>query len=319
MKPKVLFIDIVHEVLEQRLTAMGFNCVIGYSYSREDVLTSISEFTGVVIRSKFTINREFIDRATQLKFICRSGSGMENIDVEYATSKNIYCFNSPEGNRDAVGEHAIAMLLCLFNNIVRSDKEVREGIWNREKNRGIELMGKTVGIIGYGKMGNAFAKRLSGFGVNVLTYDKYKSNYGNEFAKESSLEEIYEKADIVSIHLPLNEETTYYINTDFINKFSKNIYVINTSRGKNLNTKDLVCAMKLGKVLGACLDVLEYEASSFEKIDKENLPEDFIYLSKCDNVVFSPHVAGWTKESYVKLSGFLADKVEEKLSEFLNE
>lgn len=317
MKPKVLFIDTVHELLEQRLAKIGFDCVEGYSFSRAEVLKGINEYTGVVIRSRFKIDQEFIDAATQLKFICRSGSGMENIDMEYATSKNIYCFNSPEGNRDAVGEHAIAMLLCLFNNIIRSDKEVRQGIWNREKNRGIELMGKTVGIIGYGVMGSAFAKRLSGFGVDVLAYDKYKSNYGNEFAKESSLEEIYGKADIVSIHLPLTEETTYYINEDFINRFSKNIYVINTSRGKNLNTKDLVDAMKSRKVLGACLDVLEYETSSFEKIDKENLPEDFIYLSKCENVVLSPHVAGWTKESYVKLSGFLADKVEEKLGQFL--
>ncbi len=317
MKPKVLFIDTVHELLEQRLAKIGFDCVEGYSFSRAEVLKGINEYTGVVIRSRFKIDQEFIDAATQLKFICRSGSGMENIDMEYATSKNIYCFNSPEGNRDAVGEHAIAMLLCLFNNIIRSDKEVRQGIWNREKNRGIELMGKTVGIIGYGVMGSAFAKRLSGFGVDVFAYDKYKSNYGNEFAKESSLEEIYGKADIVSIHLPLTEETTYYINEDFINRFSKNIYVINTSRGKNLNTKDLVDAMKSRKVLGACLDVLEYETSSFEKIDKENLPEDFIYLSKCENVVLSPHVAGWTKESYVKLSGFLADKVEEKLGQFL--
>lgn len=317
MKHKVLFIDTVHELLEQRLTNMGFDCVEGYSFSKAEVLKRINEYTGLVIRSRFKIDKEFIDEATQLKFICRSGSGMENIDLEYAKSKNIYCFNSPEGNRDAVGEHAIAMLLCLFNNIIRSDREVREGIWNREKNRGVELMGKTVGIIGYGVMGNAFAKRLSGFGVDVLAYDKYKSNYGNEFAKESSLEDIYQKADIVSIHLPLTQETTYYINTDFINKFSKSIYIVNTSRGKNLYTSDLVNVMKSGKVLGACLDVLEYETSSFEKIDKENLPEDFIYLSKCDNVVLSPHVAGWTKESYVKLSGFLADKVEEKLSEFL--
>jgi len=317
MKSKVLFIDSVHEVLEQRLTTIGFDCVAGYSYSKEEILNTISEFKGVVIRSKFKIDREFIDKATQLKFICRSGSGMENIDVEYATSKNIYCFNSPEGNRDAVGEHAITMLLCLFNNIIRADSEVRKGIWNREKNRGVELMDKTVGIIGYGVMGNAFAKRLSGFGVEVLAYDKYKSNYGDEFAKESSLEEIYGKADIVSIHLPLTEETTNYINEGFINRFSKNIYVINTSRGKNLNTKDLVHAMKSGKVLGACLDVLEYETSSFEHIKTENLPKDFIYLSKCDNVVLSPHIAGWTKESHIKLSTFLADKVAEKLSEFL--
>lgn len=317
MKKRVLFIDTVHEVLEHRLIKMGFDCVSGYSYSKQEINNSIGQYTGIVIRSKFQIDKEFLDAATQLKFICRSGSGMENIDVEYAKSKNIYCFNSPEGNRDAVGEHAITMLLCLFNNIIRSDKEVRQGIWNREKNRGIELMGKIVGIIGYGFMGNAFAKRLSGFGVKVLAYDKYKSNYGNEFAKESSLEEIYNKADIVSIHLPLTEETTYYINTDFINKFSKNIYVINTSRGKNLNTADLVKAIKSGKVLGACLDVLEYETTSFEKIEKEKLPEAFTYLTKCDNVVFSPHVAGWTKESYIKLSGFLADKVEEKLSEFL--
>jgi D-3-phosphoglycerate dehydrogenase len=266
-------------------------------------------YDGVVIRSKIKITKDIIDKATKLKFIARAGAGMENIDVEYAVQKGIKCLHAPEGNRDAVAEQAIGMLLALFNNLIRADKEVREGKWIREGNRGVELMGKTVGIIGYGNMGSAFAERLKGFGVNVLVYDKYKKNFGNEIIKESTLDDLFKNADVLSIHTPLSEETQYMINDSFINSFTKNIYIINTARGKSLNTADLVKNLKTGKVRGACLDVLEYEMVSFEALDTKQLPEAFQYLIQCDNVILSPHIAGWTHESNEKIASVLANKI----------
>jgi D-3-phosphoglycerate dehydrogenase len=237
------------------------------------------------------------------------GAGMENIDVAYAEKNGIACVNSPEGNRDAVAEHALGMLLALFNNLIKANTEVRNGKWLREENRGLELCGKTVGIIGYGNMGAAFAQRLQGFGVKVLAYDKYKTNFGNDFVKESSLQEIFEQADILSLHTPLTDETNYLINNAFIKQFKKNIYIINTARGKCLNTADLVANLESGKVLGACLDVLEYEAVSFEGIDAKEMPQPMQYLMKSDKVILTPHIAGWTKESNIKLAEFLAQKI----------
>ena len=234
---------------------------------------------------------------------------MENIDVVYAESKGIKCLCAPEGNKDAVAEQTIGMLLSLFNNLNRADKEVREGKWIREGNRGVELMGKTVGIIGYGNMGGAFAERLKGFGVNVLVYDKYKNNFGNDFIKETTLEDIFKNADILSLHTPLTDETHSLINDAFINQFSKNIFIINTARGKCMNTSDLVKNLKSGKVLGACLDVLEYEMVSFEALNTNELPEAFQYLIKSDNVLLSPHIAGWTHESNEKIARILAEKI----------
>jgi len=234
---------------------------------------------------------------------------MENIDVEFALQKGLKCYNSPEGNRDAVAEHAIGMLLTLFNNLCRANYEAKQGIWNREKNRGIEIAGKTVGIIGYGFMGEAFAERLKGFNCNIIAYDKYKSGFGNNFVKESSLREIFKNTDILSIHLPQSAETEHFVNKDFINQFSKPIYFINTARGKNVNTQHLVDALKAEKILGACLDVLEYEEVSFENLNKNTLPEAFQYLAESEKVILSPHIAGWTIESYIKLSSFLADKI----------
>jgi len=239
---------------------------------------------------------------------------MENIDQAEAQKRGVKCFNSPEGNRDAVAEHALGMILSLFNNLKRSDTEVRQGQWNREKNRGLELKGKTIGILGYGYMGEALSKRLQGFGVKVIAYDKYKSDYSNEYVEEVSLEALFQETDILSIHLPLTEETTFMINESFINQFEKDIYLINTARGKNVETQALVSALKNGKVKGACLDVLEYEKLSFEGLKADDLPEAFQYLRDAENVMLTPHVAGWTHESYVKLSEVLAEKILKEFS-----
>jgi D-3-phosphoglycerate dehydrogenase / 2-oxoglutarate reductase len=306
---KILFIDSNHPALHETLEKAGHTCDLNYAWTEEKILSHIHLYDGAVIRSKIKITKEIIDKAVRLKFIARAGAGMENIDVAYAESKGIKCIHAPEGNRDALAEHAIGMLLSLFNNICRADKEVRSGKWIREENRGIELMGKTVGIIGYGNMGSAFAERLKGFGVKTLAYDKYKTNFGNEGVKESSLEEIFNEADILSLHVPLSAETHYMIDDSFINKFKKNIYIINTSRGKCLNTSDLMKNISSGKVSGACLDVLEYEMLSFEGLDINALPEAFRQLIKSDKVILSSHVAGWTHESNEKIAQILAEKI----------
>jgi D-3-phosphoglycerate dehydrogenase len=309
MQKKILFIDSNHSRLHEMLIKQGFQCDLFYDKPADELKRLIPQYDGIVLRSKFKITKEIIDSAPNLKCIARVGAGMENIDVAYATQKNITCVNSPEGNRDAVAEHALGMLLCLFNNITKANSEIRNGKWLREDNRGVELCGKTVGIIGYGNMGAAFAQRLQGFGVTVLAYDKYKTNFGNEFVRETSLQEIFEQADVLSLHTPLTEETHYLIKDEFINRFKRNIYIINTARGKCLNTADLVKNIESGKALGACLDVLEYEAVSFEDIDAKDIPKPMQYLMKSDKVILTPHIAGWTKESNVKLAEFLVEKI----------
>ena len=306
---KILFIDSNQPSLHQTLEKAGHVCHLHYDWTKEEIIQNIHLYDGIIIRSKIKITKDILDKATNLKFIARAGAGMENIDVAYAESKGIKCIHAPEGNRDAVGEHALAMLLALFNNVLRADKEVREGKWLREENRGVELMGKTVGIIGYGNMGSAFAERLKGFGVKLLVYDKYKTNFGNECIQESSLERIFDEADIVSLHVPLTAETERMVNDTFINSFRNNIYIINTARGKCLNTDDLVMNLKSGKVLGACLDVLEYEMTSFETLDVTLLPEAFQYLTKSNKVILSPHIAGWTIESHRKIALVLVEKI----------
>jgi len=311
---KVLFIDSVHPVLEERLTAIGYICEHELTATKPTIELIIENYFGLVIRSRFPIDRQFLDQAANLKFIARSGAGLENIDVVYAEKKGIKVFNSPEGNMDAVGEQAIGMLLMLFNQLKKGDEEVRAGIWDREGNRGLELSGKTVGIIGYGNMGQTLAKKLSGFGCKVIAYDKYKKGFGDSTVKEVSLTEIFEKTNVLSIHLPLSNETHHYVNESFLKSFKKPIYLINTARGNNVNTTDLVNGLKNKTILGTCLDVLEYETKSFETINAEELPEDFKYLTQSEKVILSPHVAGWTKESYVKLSSFLADKIEKEFS-----
>ena len=307
---KILFVDTVHPILEERLLELGYICDFDLSSSKEMVENKLDQYFGLVIRSRFPIDEAFLNKATLLKFIARSGAGLENINVAYAASKGITVFNSPEGNMDAVGEQAIGMLLMLFNQLKKGDLEVREGIWDREGNRGLELSKKTVGIIGYGNMGKALAEKLSGFGCRVIAYDKYKTNFESTIVEEVSLETIFNATDVLSIHLPLSTETHHYVNDAFLKKFKKPIYLINTARGNNVCLADLVAALKNNTVLGACLDVLEYETKSFENINSKELPEDFKYLAQSDRVILSPHVAGWTAESYVKLSSFLADKIE---------
>ncbi len=306
---KILFIDSNHPSLHETLLHAGHTCDLKYDWGKEEIYNNIHLYDGIIIRSKIKITKEIIDKAANLKFIARAGAGMENIDVEYAESKGIKCICAPEGNKDAVAEHAIGMLLSLFNNLGRADREVREGKWIREGNRGVELKGKTIGIIGYGNMGAAFAERLKGFGVNVLAYDKYKTDFGNEFIKETSLENIFENTDVLSLHTPLTEETHYLINDQFINRFRKIIYIINTARGKSLNTADLVKNLRSGKVTGACLDVLEYEVVSFEGLETKDLPEAFQFLIQSDKVILSSHIAGWTHESNEKIAIALAQKI----------
>lgn len=306
---KVLFIDSAHPFLNEELQKNGFSCDLFYTLSYSEIENTIGNYYGIVIRSKVTLDKHLLDKAKNLKFIARVGAGMENIDVAYAESIGIKCLHAPEGNRDAVGEHALAMLLALFNNICKADDEVRNGKWIREGNRGIELGEKTVGIIGYGNMGQAFAQRLKGFNCKVLAYDKYKTNYSNEFAQQATLQNLFDNCDVISLHVPLTEETEFFINTDFFNAFKKPIYIINTARGKVLKTADLVKAMQNKKVLGACLDVLEYEEGSFENLQKAFESEDFKYLAKSNNVVLSPHVGGWTHESNLKLAQVLVLKI----------
>ncbi|MGL5235027.1 MAG: 2-hydroxyacid dehydrogenase [Empedobacter falsenii] len=305
---KILAIDSNHECLNDGLREAGFIVDEDYTSPKETIEQKINEYDGMIVRSRFPIDKVFLAKATNLKFIGRVGAGLENIDEEFAADHNIVLFNSPEGNRDSVGEHAIGMLLMLMHHLRSADKEVRNGIWKREENRGDELKGKTVGIIGYGNMGNAFARRLLGFEVNVICYD-ILPNRGNEFAKQVSLEEFFERADVVSLHTPQTPETMQMVNAEFISNFKKPFYFVNTARGKSVVTKDLVEALKTGKVLGAALDVLEFEKSSFEKLVVSDLPEEFQYLIQADNVVLAPHIAGWTHQSKVKLAEFIRDKI----------
>ena len=306
---RILFIDSNHPILHTELEKAGFICDHDDHSSKEEIEKKISAYGGIIIRSRFKIDKTFLEKADHLKFIARVGAGMENIDIAFAENKGIKCLHAPEGNRDAVGEHALGMLLSLFNHLCKANTEVREGKWIREANRGIELSGKTVGIIGYGNMGSAFAERLKGFGVKILAFDKYRKNFENDFVLESTLERLFDETDVVSIHLPLTEETHYMVNDTFINRFKKKIYIINTARGKILKTDDLVKNIKNEKVLGACLDVLEYESVSFENIDKTTLPEAFLFLINSDKVILSPHIAGWTFESQEKMARILVEKI----------
>ncbi len=314
MQRKILFIDTAHPLLREELEKEGFQCDYFPQYhSLEQYKEIIDDYTGVIIRSKIKLDKEILSQARKLKFIGRVGAGMENIDVQYASRRGIICLNAPEGNRDAVGEHALGMLLALFNNIVKADAEVRRGIWLREENRGLEIGGKTIGIIGFGNTGSAFAKKLQGFGCDILAYDKYKSGFGNTLVREASLDEIFRKAYVVSLHVPLTHETEYLVDDTFIHNFKNSIYLINTSRGKVVNTAHLVEALEKGKVKGACLDVLEYEGLSFENLNNENLPLPFRKLAGMQNVVLSPHIAGWTHESHYKLALTLVNKIKEIL------
>ncbi|WP_284650857.1 2-hydroxyacid dehydrogenase [Flavobacterium terrisoli] len=306
---KILHIDSNHPLLWEQLEQAGFQNEADFTSSKTEIEAKIQNYHGVVIRSRFKIDREFIDKAINLKFIARVGAGLESIDCEYAAAKGIHLIAAPEGNRNAVGEHTLGMLLSLLNKLNRADRLVRQGHWVREGNRGHELDGKTVGLIGYGNMGKSFAKKLKGFDVEVLCYD-ILDNVGDANAKQVSLSELQAKADVLSLHIPSTPETDKMLNTQFINAFAKPFWFINTSRGNNVVTADLVEALKSGKVLGAGLDVLEYEKLSFENlfIDTEK-PKAFEYLLEAENVLLTPHIAGWTFESHQKLAQTIVDKI----------
>jgi D-3-phosphoglycerate dehydrogenase len=315
---KILHLDTNHQLLINQLNDLGFTNHEDYNSSKDEVEKKIHEYDGIVIRSRFTINKQFLDAAINLKFIGRVGAGLENIDCEYAEQKGVYLISAPEGNRNAVGEHSLGMLLSLFNKLNAANQEVKSGLWRREENRGIELDKKTVGLIGYGNMGKAFAKKLRGFDVEALCYD-IKPNVGDENCKQVSLKELQEKIDVLSLHTPQTPLTINMVNAEFIKKFNKPFWLINTARGKSVVTKDLVEGLKSGKILGAGLDVLEYEKSSFEdmfKVDVTSsaveMPEAFQYLIDVQNVLLTPHVAGWTIESKEKLAQTIVDKIKAK-------
>ena len=307
-KIKILHIDSNHPLLWEQLENAGFTNEADFTSTKEEVENKIENYHGIVIRSRFKIDKTFIDKAKNLQFIARVGAGLESIDCEYAESKNINLIAAPEGNCNAVGEHALGMILSLFNKLNNADKEVKSGQWNRESNRGTELDGKTIGIIGYGNMGKSFAKKLRGFDVEVLCYD-ILPNVGDENAKQVSLQEIQQEADVLSLHIPWTTETDKMVNSEFINQFAKPFWLINTARGKSVVTADLVAALQSGKVLGAGLDVLEYEKLSFETLFEGDKPEAFDYLLQANNVLLTPHIAGWTVESKEKLAQVIVNKI----------
>ncbi len=307
-KNKILLLDPVHPLIRVRFEEYGYQCDYYPDLSGNDLLKIAGDYSGIIVRSKFTVDRNFLDAATNLEFIGRVGAGMENIDVEYARKRGIRCYNSPEGNRDAVGEHAVGMLLALLNHMTRADLQVRQGIWSREENRGIEIMGKTVGIIGYGNMGSAFARRLKGFEANVIAYDKYKKRFSDAFVTEATMEQIFSDTDILSLHVPLTAETRYLVDQDYLNRFKKPVWLVNTSRGQVVKTADLVKNLKSGKVPGAALDVLEFEDASFGFLNSKD--PDFAYLAASDRVILTPHIAGWTRESNEKLARILVEKIQ---------
>ena len=308
-KIKILHIDSNHPLLWEQLEKAGFSNEADFTSTKEEVENKIENYNGIVIRSRFKIDKAFLDKAKNLQFIARVGAGLESIDCEYAESKNINLIAAPEGNCNAVGEHALGMILSLFNKLNQADAEIRKGQWNRESNRGHELDGKTVGIIGYGNMGKAFAKKLRGFDVEVICHD-ILPNVGDANDKQVTLEELQQKADLLSLHIPWTPETDKMVNANFIASFSNPFWLINTSRGKNVVTADLVQALESGKILGAGLDVLEYEKLSFETLfNDNNTPEAFDYLLKSSKVLLSPHIAGWTFESHERLAQVIVDKI----------
>lgn len=310
---KILLLDHNHPLITEQLLAKGFILEEDFTSSYDEVLEKIDNYGGIIIRSRIPLDKNFLEKAKNLKFIARVGAGMENIDKEVAKNLGIELINSPEGNRDSVAEHVVGMLLILMNRLFIASNEVKNGIWKREENRGDELLGKTFGIIGYGNMGKATAKRLSGFGVKVIFHD-ILSDIQDEFAEQVSLDELQEEADILSLHIPLDTSTKYLVDENFISKMKKNFYFVNTARGENLKTPALIEAIKKGKVLGAALDVLEYEKSSFENLDSSGENQDLQFLLSSEKVIVTPHIAGWTHQSKEKLAQFIVDKIVAKFS-----
>ena len=305
----ILFIDTTDPSLWEMLTADGHRCTLDNTSSKEQVQAGLSAYQGIVIRSRFRIDRAFIDAGTSLRFIARVGAGLENIVCEYARERGIRLIAAPEGNRQAVGEHAVGMLLTLMRRIAIADAEVRSGRWIREGNRGYEIQGRTVGIIGYGNMGRSFARCISGFGVETLAYDIKPGDYSDAYARKASMQDLFRRADIVSLHVPLTDLTRGLADRAFFEGFEKPVYFVNTARGACCVTRDLVAAMEQGRVLGAALDVLEYEKSSFEDFFQSELPPEFSYLVASPRVVLTPHIAGWTHESNRKMARTIVDKI----------
>lgn len=305
---KVLLIDKNHDILKEKLLANSFEISEDYTSSKSEIEQKIHEFDGIIIRSRIPVDSDFLDAAVNLKFIGRVGAGLENIDVTHAEKKNIKLYNAPEGNRDALAEHCLGMLLHIMNRFGISNSEVQKGIWRREENRGEEIKGKTVALIGYGNMGKAFAQRLKGFETEVIFYD-ILDNIEDENARQTDMEEIFEKADILSLHIPQTPETFRMVNETYLSKFKKSIYFLNTARGKAVVIKDLVRALKSGKIKAAGLDVLEFEKSSFESLNPHEIPEEMQFLNQAKNVLITPHIAGWTHESKLKLAEVIAEKI----------
>jgi D-3-phosphoglycerate dehydrogenase / 2-oxoglutarate reductase len=306
---KVLLLDEPFPVLINALKDMGLNPVVHYETPRTDLPDALEDCVGIVVRSRLRIDRSLLEAAPALQWIARLGVGTEHIDLEVCAERGVEVFTSPEGSRDTVAEHAVGMLLMLMNRLAIADREVRSGDWIREGNRGTEIRGKTVGVIGYGNMGMAFAKRLNGFDVEVLAYDKYCPDHGDAFARAVDLPTLQKESDIISIHIPYTPENHYFVDGPFLEAFAKNIYLVNTARGAVLHTADLVRAMKKGKVLGAALDVIEYEEMSFSALQPDTLPEPFQYLRQSERTVLTPHIAGWSFESKAGHSRVLADKI----------
>ena len=304
MKNNILIVDDIHPIFIEQAEALGYTCDYRPTIKTAEALEILGDYAGLVIRSKFHVDRKIIDMAKNLRFICRAGAGMDNIDEDYAREKDITLINAPEGNMDAVGEHAIGLLLAVMNNFRNSNLQIRDGIWDREGNRGYELKGKTVGIIGYGFMGKSFAKKLSGFEVNVIAYDKYKTGFSDEYAREVSMEEIVKHSDVLSLHIPLTDETDGLVNEEYLFHFKKPIFFINTSRGKTTKVRAVLDAIKSGKILGAGLDVLEVE--KFPALAEQEWFED---MKTSGRLLLTPHVAGWTFDSYRKISEVMAEKL----------
>ncbi|AEA43414.1 NAD(P)-dependent oxidoreductase [Fluviicola taffensis] len=307
---KVFFLDTVHPILAERLTQSGeYDCIEAHDWTKEQCETQLIDADGIVIRSRFTMDESFLQFTPNLQFIARSGAGMENIDEAYCQKRGIQLYNAPEGNRNAVGEHALGMLLSMMNKIHTANRDVKKGIWDREGNRGVELDGKTVGIIGFGNNGKAFAKKLRGFDITLLAYDKYKTGFGDDFVIEATLEAVLRKSDVISFHIPQNEETIHFANQEFFDALGKPIYLLNLSRGRIVETNSLIKSIQNGSTLSAGLDVNEFEKKSFENFFEETSNEALNFLLESDKILLTPHVGGWTNESYYKLSSVLAEKI----------
>lgn len=304
MSKKILIIDNLHLAFAEKAKALGFEVDDKPLITRSETLAVIGDYVGIAVRTKFSIDKELLDAAKRLKFVARAGAGLDNIDEVEASERNIQLINAPEGNCDAVGEHAVGLLLSLMNNFRKADQEIRSGIWDREGNRGYELKGKVVGIIGYGFMGQSFAKKLQGFGVKIIAYDKYKTGFSDDYVREVSMEEIVKHSDVLSLHIPLTKETKQMVNDEYLFHFKKPIFFINTARGEIVSTSAILSSIKKGKILGAGLDVLETE--KFPSLGEQPWYDE---LKDNQHVILTPHVAGWTFDSYRKISEVLAEKL----------